>query len=139
MEVVVHGPADVDYARPAPSQSALLDALARNVRQVAAPRVPAGSTLTVTVLGLDLAGRFESWREPQLASVRIVRNVYSPRVELRFTLAAADGRIGRQGHRVLSDPSGAVLGAPDLPIGELRYEKRLLRDWIEREFPAPGR
>jgi hypothetical protein len=60
--------------------------------------------------------------------------VYSPRIELEFTLADAAGSITRQGRRRLQDPSGALLGQPDLPADPLRYEKRLLRDWVDREF-----
>lgn len=122
------------YAGAGSDRAALLADLARDLERAVRPRLPAGSTLKIALLTVDLAGRFEPWHGPQLAGVRIVRNVYSPRIELEFSLADAAGSITRQGRRRLQDPSGALLGQPDLPADPLRYEKRLLRDWVDREF-----
>jgi len=136
--VAVPKPDAVEYAAPGTNRKALFAELAGSLQRSAAPRLPPGSTLRVTLLEVDLAGRYEPWRAPALAETRIVRDVYSPRVKLAFALTDAGGRLLREGERTLRDPSGAILGTPDLPADPLRFEKRLLEDWVEREFPASG-
>nr|WP_246483415.1 DUF3016 domain-containing protein [Paenacidovorax monticola] len=57
----------------------------------------------------------------------------SPSIELEFTLSTEDGTVLREGRRQLRDP--AFLRNPGLHEGgALRYEKRLLDAWVEREF-----
>ena len=95
--------------------------------------MPAGWTLEVRVTDVDLAGEIEPWRGPQFDRVRIMREVYPPRIDLEFRLADAKGAVFKQGSRVLRDPlylTRAALGDSD----RLRYEKQLLGDWLRQEF-----
>lgn len=95
--------------------------------------VPTRWTLEVRVTDVDLAGEIEPWRGPQFDRVRIVREVYPPRIDLEFRLADANGGVFMEGKRVLRDPlylTRASLGDSD----RLRYEKQLLGDWLPREF-----
>ena len=58
-----------------------------------------------------------------------------PSIDLHFTLTAADGTTLSEGQRSLRDPaflSRGVLYSRDDP---LRFEKRLLDEWLRREFP----
>jgi hypothetical protein len=136
VEVVLPEPAALRYAGAGADRAALLADLGLALEQAVRPRLPAGSALRVAILSVDLAGRFEPWLHPQLAGVRIVRDVYSPSIELEFTFTDAAGAVRRDGRRTLRDPSGAILGTPDLPADPLRFEKLLLRNWVEREFSA---
>jgi hypothetical protein len=138
VEVVLPGPDALRDAAPGADRAALLADLGRDLERSARSRAPAGGTLRITLVGVDLAGRFEPWHGPQLANVRIIRNVYSPSIDLEFELADAGGQVVKAGRRVLRDPSGALLGTPDLPADPLRFEKLLLREWLDREF-APAR
>lgn len=95
--------------------------------------VPAGLTLNLSITNIDLAGEFEAWRGPQFDRVRIMRDVYAPRVVLDFRLTDTSGAVVKEGHRVLLDQlylSAAALntGAP------LYYDKLLLGSWLRREF-----
>ena len=47
--------------------------------------LPAGQTLTVTFTDIDLAGDFEPWRGGQAMDIRIVKDVYPPRMDLEST------------------------------------------------------
>ncbi len=111
--------------------------LARHL-QIGADRILApGQHLKVTFTDIKRAGTFEPWRGPKWNDVRVIKEIYPPSIDLRFTLTGADGTVLREGERKLRDPgflSRAVAGRSDDP---LRYEKRLLDDWLRNEFAAP--
>lgn len=93
----------------------------------------AGLTLDVRMTNIDLAGEFEPWRGPQFDRVRIMREIYPPRVALEFRLTDAGGAVVKEGQRVLLDQvylSSAALNNGDA----LYYDKLLLGDWLRREF-----
>lgn len=113
--------------------------LARYLRQRAAARLPAGQTLEVTITDIRRAGNYEDWHGPQANDVRIVRDLYPPRITLHFVLHGADGAVLAQGDRKLSD-LGFLQDATRLDDSDpLRFEKRLIDDWLRREFPAEGK
>lgn len=91
--------------------------------------------LTVTISDVDIAGAFEPWRR-NLWHARIVRDVYPPRIDLMFTLTDRDGNVIRSGERKLRD---LAFMTPTLSYRSdpLRYEKKLLADWLDREL-RPG-
>ncbi|ROH87923.1 DUF3016 domain-containing protein [Pseudomethylobacillus aquaticus] len=96
-------------------------------------KLPAGQRLNIAITDIDLAGNFEPWNW-QARDVRIVRDIYPPRIALRYTLQDADGTVLREGERVLRNAAFqmTVLGSSsDL----VRYEKALLADWLASEFP----
>ena len=100
--------------------------------------LPAGERLDVTFTDIKLAGSFEPWRGPQFDDVRIVKDIYPPRIDLRFTVTSADGNVVAEGERTLRDPgflTRNIANASD----PLRYEKRLLDDWLRREFDPDQR
>lgn len=115
------------------ARDAVLAELREQVRRVAAPRLPAGSTLVVTVIDLDLAGERESWRGPPWDETRLVRPMYPPRIVLEFRLTDAGGAVLREGRRDLGDLNFQNRAASP-GEGELRYEKELLGDWVRGEF-----
>jgi Protein of unknown function (DUF3016) len=96
---------------------------------------PADGALEITVTDVDMAGEFESWRGPQACDVRLMLEVYVPRIRLEFRLTDGEGRVVRAGRRELTDPlylTRAGLSAND----PLRYEKNLLLEWFHREFAS---
>lgn len=92
-----------------------------------------GQKLSITVTDIDLAGDFEPGRGPQWDDIRIVKDIYPPRINLSFRLAESDGRIVREGKRELRDDVFLM----KLSISRddpLRHEKALLDDWLSAEF-----
>ena len=87
--------------------------------------------LKITVTDVDLAGEFEPWRGSP--DVRVVRDIYPPRIVLEFKRLAADGTVLQSGRRELSDPAFMERGARGA-AEPLRYEKGLIDDWVRREF-----
>ncbi len=109
-----------------------LPTIAKHLRASAAGRIGDGQRLDVTLTDIDLAGDYEPWRNLS-QDVRIVRDIYPPRMRLRFTLRDAQGKVLREGERRISD-LGFLQGSGLLDTDPLRYEKRMIDDWTRREF-----
>lgn len=113
---------------------AWLDQLQKHVVKSAGKRLPAGQTLDVRITDIKRAGDFEPWRGPNFTDVRIVKDIYSPRISLNYTLRSVDGSIISEGDKSLRDPA-FLSRSPRLGDDRLRYEKRLLDDWIASLLP----
>jgi len=113
----------------------LLADLGRYLRTAGERYVASDQTLEIRVTNVDLAGEFEPWRGPQFDRVRIMRELYSPRIALEFTLTDSRGDVVKQGQRTLTDP--LYLRPPAQgEMAALRYDKQLLGDWLRQEFAA---
>jgi len=123
---------DRGYGVSPANLEAVLRELAQHIRERAGGRIEAGSTLTVTIKDIDRAGAFEWWHGAQGGDVRIVRDIYPPRIKLEFSLVDADGEQLAGGSRELSDPS--FMATLEYRNDRLRYEKKLIDDWVHREF-----
>jgi hypothetical protein len=93
-----------------------------------------GQSLHVDITDIQLAGAYEPWHGSQWSYVRVMRDVYPPRIDLDFKLTDQDGNVLREGKRVLRDLDylhsnlslAAAEGAP------LYYDKALLHRWLVR-------
>lgn len=108
--------------------------LAEYVRKRAAGQLPEGQQLAVTFTDIKRAGDYEPWHGPQLDDVRFMRDIYPPRISLQFTLTDAQGQVLDQGERKLADGSYLYNATRLSDSDPLRYEKRLLDDWLRREL-----
>jgi len=95
--------------------------------------VPVGQTLEITFTDIDMAGDFEPWRGPQWSDVRVVKDIYPPRMSVTFRLVDAEGNVLKQGKRELRDMSFLLKLSIDRN-DSLRHEKALLDDWLRSEF-----
>lgn len=113
------------------TDTASLEALRNYVQEIAAPLIPPDSKLTVTFIDLDFAGMIR----PDKDNIRVMTGVTPPRAHLKFQLVDAAGKTLKEGERRLSDmnyqQSIRVQGRNDPRF----YDKQLLKDWIEKEFP----
>lgn len=115
------------------ARRAWLDALCEHLSERAAAALPTGQHLEVHITDVKRAGGFEPWRGPQAAHLRVVRDVYPPRIDLRFKRLAADGSVLQTGSRQLRD--AAFMMRPNRYADDrLRFEKTLVDDWVEQEF-----
>jgi class 3 adenylate cyclase len=103
------------------------------LQQLGESRLAPGQKLTITFTDIDLAGDFEPWRGPQFNDVRIIKEIYIPRMTFSFKLTDANGQVVKEGERKLQDLSFQMRidGFRDDP---LRYEKSMLGDWLREEF-----
>ena len=112
-----------------------LDQFRDYVASQAALYVPAGQKLAVTFLDIDLAGDFPPGRSARMDDVRIVKEIYPPRLVLSFRLTGAEGNVLKQGKRELTDHAFLLTSAFLDRSDSLRYEKALLNGWFRDEFP----
>ena len=112
--------------------------LARHLQESAAARLPAGQQMTITITDIMRAGRYEPWMGMNYDHVRVMRDVYPPRVTLNVRITGADGQVVAEGERKLAD-MGYLQSAMPTDTDNLRFEKRMIDNWVRRELPAPSR
>lgn len=105
----------------------LKDYIAQRASRILAP----GQRLDIEVTDVKRAGEYEPWRGPRFQDVRIIKDIYPPRIDLNFTLYGADGKVLRQGQRKLRD--AAFLSRNSISDQDsLRYEKSLIDLWLRK-------
>jgi hypothetical protein len=97
--------------------------------------LPADQKLSVTITDVDLAGAYDP-RQRISNEVRVVKEIYPPRIELTFKLEGADGTVLKEGSRSLRDMN-FMQGNLRYKGEALGYEKELIDDWLRKEFPKP--
>jgi hypothetical protein len=107
--------------------------LADHLRYRAERILPQDEHLTVTFTNVQLAGTYEPWRGPRWDDVRVIKNIYPPRIDLKFTLTGANGAVVKEGERKLRDPAFMQRGILN-ETDPLRFEKRMLDDWLRTEL-----
>ncbi len=88
--------------------------------------------LNIWVTDIDLAGDFEPGRTPPADDIRIIRAIYPVRIKLQFQLSDSTGTVLAEGERTLSD--FGRINDPFPKSDLLRYEKEVLRAWLNKEF-----
>jgi len=112
--------------------------LATYLRTSASRRLAPGQTLEVQITDIKRAGDFEPQNGPRGNDIRIMRNIYPPRMTLTFTLRDAQGAVQQQGEEKLVD-MGYLTNTGLLSNNDpLRYEKYMLDNWLRRLLPSPS-
>lgn len=105
----------------------------QHVEKLARYYVADGEHLELRFLDIDLAGAFEPWHGPRYDDIRILKEIYPPRMTVEFRLLGADGKVISEGKRDLSSPG--YLMRIVLPSSDsLRFDKEMLGDWMRQEF-----
>ena len=117
------------------SRTTYLEQLRDHLLEQAKYYVPEGHTLAVTITDIDMAGDFEPWLGPRWMDVRIVKDIYPPRIDLTFRLTDAAGQVVKEGRRELRDLAFLMKITMAFRDDSVRHEKALLDDWLRAEFP----
>lgn len=107
--------------------------LAAELNKRAQSKLSPGQSLEVTIDDIKLAGDYEPWHGPDAQDIRFMKDIYPPRIDLHYKLVDADGRTIRERESKLRDLSYLQRVVPT-DTDPLRYDKRLIDDWIRREF-----
>lgn len=111
----------------------ILDDLKTYIETQAAARLPAGQQLAVTITDLRRAG----WVNPMFRngeSVRVVRDIDSPRLDLHFKLTGADGAVLKEGDAKLRDMAFLQRMPRPGASDALTFEKTLIDTWLTDMF-----
>jgi hypothetical protein len=105
----------------------------------AGARMADGQTLDITINDIDMAGDYEPWHGPRAQDIRIIKDIYPPRIDLDFKLTDASGKVLAEGSRQLRDLN-FMTTTPMIPSDDmLRHEKSLINNWLSTEFAAINR
>ena len=110
-----------------------VEQIARHLQSRIADALPAGERMELTITDIERAGDYEPWTGVDLRDVRVVRDLYPPRMRLSFTRYGADGQVIAQGERKLAD-LGFLFGTRANELDPLRFEKRMIDHWVRREL-----
>jgi len=106
--------------------------------QQRAPRyLAAGQTLTISFTDIDMAGDFEPWRGPNSSDIRIVKDIYPPRLNFSYKLVDASGVVLKEGQEKLVDLSFQMSASPINSGDSLHYEKAMLNNWLHDKIQPP--
>jgi hypothetical protein len=118
-----------------PDRTTYLEQIRDHLLEQAKYYVPDNHHLSVTFTDIDMAGDFEPWRGPRWDDVRIVKDIYPPRVQLSFRLTDAAGNVVKEGKRDLRDLAFMMKINMSFRDDPVRHEKGLIDDWLRSEFP----
>lgn len=120
---------------PENSRYYYLDLIRAHLERVAPKYVAAGQHLTLTFANIDMAGEFEARRGRRAnAQVRLIRDIYPPRMKFSHRLTDANGAVLSAGESDIIDVGFRMRGKTRVRHDEVFYEKGLLDDWLKNEL-----
>lgn len=125
--------ADAGYSRQFASESERAEVqrdITQHLQRLAEQGLPADDTLSIEILDIDLAGRFEPFITRAGSDLRVVREITWPRIKLRYTLSHGDQIVASAEER-LSDLNYLMSVNRYASGDRLRYEKKMLDRWFE--------
>lgn len=125
--------------RWAASEGNWVQDLAQYMRKRAQQQLAPGARLELTIVDIERAGRYEPWNRPDMQNVRIIRDMYPPRMTVSFRLHDPTGAVVDEGERKLSDQAFLLNASPINMTDPLRYEKRMVDAWLRRELGSAAR
>ena len=108
--------------------------IARHIAARAARVLDPGEQLDVMITDIERAGEFEPGSRGS-DRVRVVRDIYPPRIDLTYELRDVSGTVVASGERSLRDVGFLHRQAGTVASGDpLRHEKRLVEDWVREDL-----
>jgi len=111
----------------------LEDIFREHLQRAAKSYLAEGQKLEVRFTDIDLAGDFEPWRGVNFHDIRIVKDLYPPRMKFDFKLTGADGQVVAEGKREISDLA-YMMNLSIRRDDPYQHDKALLDDWLRKEF-----
>jgi hypothetical protein len=142
-----NGPVSVTWADPATftelkasgnrfesAQGDWLLQLAKYMRKQADKQLAPGNKLELTIVDIQRAGRYEPWHGLDRQNIRMIREIYPPRMTVKYRETDANGAVVAEGERKLTDLAFMVNSGMINDSDPLRYEKRMIDSWLRRDF-----
>lgn len=109
-------------------QRLTLEGITRIIERLAATRLPAGDTLEVSLLDLDLAGTINPMAS-RTGTLRVMREDTWPSMKLAYTLRR-NGRVLARGEETIRSLNYLTDPVAVRSVDPLRFEKALLTKWL---------
>lgn len=93
--------------------------------------LPEGTLLEVTVTDLDLAGEVSLMHRFAWRDIRVLKDIYFPRMSFRYTLKDRDQRLLLSGSEDLKD-MGFLSSWGRFGMTRFSFEERMLRSWFRK-------
>lgn len=100
------------------------------VEKQAAKSLSSGQTLDIQFTDIDLAGDIEPSTRTNMMDVRVIKDIYPPRLKFRYQLKDSDGKEIKAGEENIRD-MGFLMGAQTNTTEALRHEKKLFERWLK--------
>ena len=106
-----------------------------------AKQLPDGVLWDITVTDVDLAGDVRPMMRPGMNDIRIVKEVYWPRMTIQYKMTDASGKMLAEGKEDIKDMNFMMSSIGLSGDSSFQYEERMLRDWFkkqqrEQKFPS---
>ena len=100
-----------------------------------AEKLPAGYYLELTITDLDLAGDVNPMYRLANNDVRVIKDIYFPRMQLNYILYNADKQIVGQANDVkIKDMGFMTSGSATFTSREFAYESEMIKKWFNKEI-----
>ena len=98
-----------------------------------AKKLPDGYQLDVTVTDLDLAGDVNGLYSKMGRDIRVIKEIYWPRMSFSYTLKNSQNELVASGKEQLKDMS--FMSRASLASGRTSfdYEEKMLEDWFKKQ------
>ncbi|WP_158218712.1 DUF3016 domain-containing protein [Roseateles aquatilis] len=145
LAAAAHAQAEVKFTKPenfsdigenSRDRDTAMKQLADHIEALAARQLP-GKQLKVEFTDVDLAGEIEP-RGGNMDRVRVLRSATIPRLEFNYTLSE-NGKELKSGKAVLRDLNYQMSANRYFDTEPMRYEKKLLDDWVEKDLVGKDR
>lgn len=100
-----------------------------------AEKLPVGHTLQVTVKDLDLAGDVNPMYRIDHSDIRVIKEIYFPRMTFDYQLLDSTGQVVAAEQDVKVKDMGFMNSSPiGLGNTEFIYEKQMLKNWFQKHL-----
>ena len=98
-----------------------------------AKKLPDDVTWNVTVTDVDLAGDVRPGMRPGGGDIRIIKDIYWPRMSFNYTMIDAKGAVIAQGKEDIADMSFLMTRPFNISSSNFPYETKMLDDWFRKQ------
>ncbi|QBY03899.1 DUF3016 domain-containing protein [Thalassotalea sp. HSM 43] len=107
--------------------------LEEHIAELAA-KLPEGQTLTMDITNVDLAGDVRYMVGPNNATIRVIEDLYFPKMRFKYQLTDASGAKLSSGEEHIKDMGFFNSPGSGMHHENFKYEKVMLTDWFKETF-----
>ena len=137
------GPVKVEYLEPEkftdvrerwgktnPTKNSHLLSWKSYVEKQAATSLQTGQSLNIQFTDIDLAGDIEPSTRMHMMDVRVIKDLYPPRLKFNYQLKDSEGNVLKTGEENIRDLA-FLMGSHINTNDTLRHEKKLFERWLK--------